>query len=128
MASRLTSRRWFLRDLSRNYRLLGMAALGIAILTYFIDWTPVRHETSVKPDLNIAPNAKNEQQFTGSIIFPIRGNLCRQIILDNRTWNMSEKGYVKCDEAISELEEKNKVESGDVKRLQSVSRAFNKTQ
>jgi hypothetical protein len=39
---------------------------------------------------------------TGSILFvPQEGNLCRQRLIDNKTWQMRDKGYVVCDEAVS---------------------------
>jgi hypothetical protein len=39
---------------------------------------------------------------TGSILFvPLQGNICRQRLIDNRTWLMRDKGYVICDEAVS---------------------------
>ena len=38
----------------------------------------------------------------GSILFaPQAGNLCRQRLIDNKTWMMRDKGYVTCDEAVS---------------------------
>ncbi len=39
---------------------------------------------------------------TGSILFvPHQGNVCRQRLIDNKTWLMRDKGYVICDEAVS---------------------------
>lgn len=39
---------------------------------------------------------------TGSILFvPQEGNLCRQRLIDNKTWFIRDKGYVACDEAVS---------------------------
>lgn len=39
---------------------------------------------------------------TGSILFvPHQGNICRQRLIDNKTWLMRDKGYVICDEAVS---------------------------
>lgn len=39
---------------------------------------------------------------TGSILFvPLQGNVCRQRLIDNKTWMMRDKGYVICDEAVS---------------------------
>ena len=39
---------------------------------------------------------------TGSILFvPQEGNICRKRLIDNKTWLMTDKGYVICDEAVS---------------------------
>jgi hypothetical protein len=39
---------------------------------------------------------------TGSILFvPMEGNVCRERLIDNKTWRMRDKGYVVCDEAVS---------------------------
>jgi hypothetical protein len=39
---------------------------------------------------------------TGSILFvPNEGNICRQRLIDNRTWTIRDGGYVTCNEAVS---------------------------
>ncbi len=39
---------------------------------------------------------------TGSVLFvPLQGNVCRERLIDNKTWVMRDKGYVVCDEAVS---------------------------
>jgi hypothetical protein len=39
---------------------------------------------------------------TGSILFvPHQGNICRERLIDNKTWFIFDKGYVVCDEAVS---------------------------
>lgn len=44
----------------------------------------------------------DEYLTTGSILFvPLQGNICRQRLIDNKTWMMRDKGYVMCDEAVS---------------------------
>jgi len=44
----------------------------------------------------------DEYLSTGSILFvPQEGNLCRQRVIDNKTWFIRDKGYVTCDEVVS---------------------------
>jgi uncharacterized protein (AIM24 family) len=39
---------------------------------------------------------------TGSVLFvPMEGNICRERLIDNKTWFIRDKGYVACDEAVS---------------------------
>jgi hypothetical protein len=39
---------------------------------------------------------------TGSVLFvPLQGNICRERLIDNKTWLMRDKGNVVCDEAVS---------------------------
>lgn len=51
----------------------------------------------------IAGTRKGDDDLTtGSILFvPSTGNVCRQRLIDNRSWLIRDGGYVKCDEAVS---------------------------
>jgi hypothetical protein len=124
MASRALSGRWLLRDLPRTYVLLAWAAFVVAVLSYFIDWSAVRRESAVPPQLNNVSNGNDEQRYTGSIIVPTRGGLCWKFMLDNRTGNMRDEGYAKCDEAARQFAEQNPAEGADMTRLREVGKAF----
>jgi hypothetical protein len=116
MVSRVSYRRWLLRDIRPTYVLLVMVAFVVVIFAYFIDWTPVRRESAVPPK-----NDNIEQRYTGSVIIRTGGNLCRTFIFDNRTGNMRDGGYSKCDEATRQSTAKY---SPEKIRLREVGKAF----
>ena len=124
MVSRVSSRRWLLRDITRTGVVLVWAAFVVSILIYFIDWSPVRHETAVRPQLNNANSGNDEQRYTGSIILPTRGERCWEGMFDNRTGRMIDLGNVNCDKAALHLAENNSREGMDVMRLRAVGKAF----
>jgi hypothetical protein len=114
-----------LRDVPRTYVLLVWLAFGIALLVYSNDWHPsgwtaLRRETAVKPPVSAA------EQYTGSIILvPTRGENCWQLMLDNRTGRMWEKGYVNCYEAAPRS---GKDQRGGMStlRMNAIGKAFNR--
>ena len=116
MASRVSSRHWLLRDIRPTYVLLVMVAFVVVIFAYFIDWSPVRRESAVPPK-----NDNIEQRYTGSVIIHTGGDLCWTFILDNRTGNMRDGGYSKCDEVTRQFAEKLSPEGA---RLRDVGKAF----
>jgi hypothetical protein len=120
MASRVSSRRWLLRDLRQASIVLVCASVVVGGLMYFIDWTPVRHEIT-RPQSN---SANNEQRYAGSIILPTHGGRCWEAVFDNRIGRMIDKGDVKCDQAAQQLAEKNPVQDFDAIRLRAVGKAF----
>jgi hypothetical protein len=124
MVSRVSSRRWLLRDIPRTGVVLVWAAFVVSILIYFIDWSPVRHETAVRPQLNNANSGNDEQRYTGSIILPTRGERCWEGMFDNRTGRMIDLGNVNCDKAALHLAEIYSREGMDVMRLRAVGKAF----
>jgi hypothetical protein len=124
MVSRVSSRRWLLRDIPRTGVVLVWAAFVVSILIYFIDWSTVRHETAVRPQLNNANGGNDEQRYTGSIILPTRGERCWEGMFDNRTGRMIDLGNVNCDKAALHLAEKYLREGMDVMRLRAVGKAF----
>ena len=92
-AHKSSHRHWMLRDIPRTYVLLTWLAFGAALLIYSNDWHPsgwtaLRKEaTAPKPPVSVT------EQYTGSIIIvPTRGEDCRQMMLDNRTGRMWDKG------------------------------------
>ena len=48
-------------------------------------------------------NAESDDELrTGSIlIVPPQGNVCRQKLIDNATWQIRDNGFVLCDDAVS---------------------------
>ena len=120
MVARVSYRRWLLRDIRPTYVLLVMVAFVVVIFAYFIDWSPVRRESAVPPK-----NDNIEQRYTGSIIIHTGGDLCWTFILDNRTGNMRDGGYSKCDEVTRQFAAKN---SPEIIRLREVGKAFRNKQ
>jgi hypothetical protein len=116
MASHVSSRRWLLREIRPAYVLLVLVAFVVAIVTYFIDWSTVRRESAVPPK-----NDNIEQRYTGSVIIHTGGDLCWTFMLDNRTGNIRDGGYSKCDEATRQFAAKNSLEEI---RLRDVGKAF----
>src|SRR5665647_539801 len=99
-ASRVSARRWLLRDIPLSFVLFVWVAFCFSILIYFFDWAQVRHETAASPQMNYA---NNDKLYTGSIIIvPTRGDLCWERMLDNRNGKMWDKGYVRCDDAVTQ--------------------------
>ncbi len=119
MASHVSSRRWLLREIRPAYVLLISLAFVITILAYFIDWSTVRRERVVRPT-----NDNAEQRYNGSVIVPAGGGMCSTFILDNRTGNVRDGGYSKCDEATRQFDEKHPHENTDMLRLREVGKAF----
>jgi hypothetical protein len=116
MASHVSSRRWLLRDIRPTYVLLVMVAFVVVIVAYFIDWSPVRRESAVPPK-----NDNIEQRYTGSVIIQTGRDLCWTFMFDNRTGNMRDGGYSKCDEATRQFADKLSPEGA---RLRDVGKAF----
>lgn len=99
-------------------------AFCFSILIYFLDWVPVRRETAAKPPMNPPMNYANDDKlYTGSIItVPARGDLCWERILDNRTGKIWDKGYVRCDDAVTQPAEKHPTMGGA--RLRAIGNAL----
>lgn len=127
MASRVSSHRWLLREIRPAYVLLVLVAIVVAIFSYFIDWSSVRRESAARPNSGNAARPKGEnieQHYTGSIIIPTGKGLCWTFILNNRTGNMLDGGYLKCDEVMQQLAGNNPHEGMDTLRLREVGKAF----
>ena len=102
MATRLSNRRWLLRDVPRLGALSVWALAGFAILAYFFDRPTLQHMMSaaLRPATVAKPSADPGNApsiYTGSILFvPPRGELCEQWKFDNRNGAMSDNGQVNC--------------------------------
>jgi hypothetical protein len=119
MASRISHRRWLLRDIRPTYVLLVSVTLIVATFSFFIDRPTDRHERVMQPK---ADNV--EAHYVGSIIVPTGGGLCWTYILDNRTEGLRDGGYSKCDDATRQYDEKNPSQSMDTLRLHDIGNAF----
>src|SRR5262245_4516516 len=125
-AHKSSRRRWMLRDIPRTYVLLIWLAFGAAILIYSTDWHPsgwtkLRQEAAApKP-----PVSMTEQYEGTTIIVPTRGEGCRQMMLDNRTGRMWDKGFVNCYEAVSRSERDQRGGMSTL-RINAIGKAFNR--
>jgi hypothetical protein len=104
MATRHSShRRWFLRDVPRTYMMLVWLAFCFTVVIYLNDWRPSGWST-LKPQqaAKAKPQRSDAEIYTGSlIIMPAAGEKCQQLMMDNRTGRMWEKGIVNCYDAAS---------------------------
>ena len=125
MAARRSSHRhWFLRDVPRTYVMLVWLAFGFTLLIYFNDWHPSGW-SALRPEA-AAPKPKHSdaETYTGSIIIvPPGGQHCQQLMIDNRTGRMWEKGYVNCYEATTPPE-KDPSKAISSKRINAIGNAF----
>jgi hypothetical protein len=126
MAARLSSRRrWFLRDVPRTYLMFVWLAFSTTLLIYFNDWHPsgwsaLRPKEVATPK----PQRSNAEIYTGSIIIvPATGENCQQLMLDNRTGRMWDKGYVNCYAAASPPE-RDPSKAISSKRISAIGNAF----
>lgn len=127
MAAPAASRSWLSRDLSRALVLLVWAAFIIAIIINVFDW-PAWRAAAVKPQANAAgvkPAFDRDAFYRGAIFFaPEFGDYCWERMLDNRTGNMWDKGYVNCNNSVSELLENKQRGNLSNERMESISKAF----
>jgi hypothetical protein len=102
MATRISHRRWLLREVPHIVALFVWAAFGFAILTYFVDastlqrWMLVasRGTAAAKTQADVS---NGQKPYTGSILFvPPRGDFCSEWMFDNRNGEMWDKGQVNC--------------------------------
>jgi hypothetical protein len=123
MASRVLSRRQFSRDLPRAYALLSCAAFGMTLLIFLSHyWSQVPRDSTVTVQLN---DTDNDKRYAGSIMIdPPRGEMCWERIFDNRTGNMRENGYVKCNNAPLQLSDDNQPHGLGVNRLNEIGKTF----
>ena len=126
MAARLSShRRWFLRDIPRTYLMFVWLAFGATLLIYFNDWHPsgwsaLRPQKAATPQ----PQRSAAEIYTGSIIIvPATGENCQKLVIDNRTGEMWDKGYVNCYAAASPPE-RDPSKAISSKRINAIGNAF----
>jgi hypothetical protein len=102
MATRLSHRRWLLRDVPHLGALSVWALAGFAILAYCFD-PPTLHRIvavvarSVMGAKPAVEPGNAASIYTGSILFvPPRGELCGQWTFDNRNGAFWDNGQVSC--------------------------------
>jgi hypothetical protein len=102
MATRLSHRRWLLRDVPHLGALTVWALAGFAILAYCFD-PPAIHRIATavtRSVMGARPSAEagnTPSIYTGSIVFvPPRGEVCAQWIFDNRNGAFWDNGQVSC--------------------------------
>jgi hypothetical protein len=128
MASRVSHRRWLLREVPHIVALFVWAAFGFAILTYFVDTATFQRWILTVSRGNAAPktqaDASNGQKpYNGSILFvPSRGDFCTKWMFDNRSGGMWDQGQVDC--SVMATPDKS-TEGMSTLRMQSIGKAFN---
>ena len=122
-------RRWFMRDIPRTYLLLVWLAFGLVVFIYSNDWHPsgwsaLRQQATEQQQQQ--PQRNPAEAYAGSIIIvPTSGDNCWQRMLDNRTGQMWDKGYVNCDEAVSRADKE--ARSGmSTLRINAIGKAFHR--
>ena len=130
MTLRAASHLWPSRDIPRALALLVWAAFLIGLAINFFDWSPFRQAVGLKPQVKSAAGQAifdGDAIYTGSIFFvPRFGDYCWQRMIDNRNGTMWDKGYINCDDAVSELVENKQRGSLSSVRMQSISKAFHR--
>ena len=128
MAARHSShRRWFLRDVPRTYMMLVWLAFCFTVVVYLNDWHPsgwsaLRPQQVAKPK----PQRSEAETYTGSLIItPPAGENCHQMMMDNRTGRMWDKGVVNCYEAVSRPERDQRSGMSSL-RMNAIGKAFNR--
>ena len=130
MASRVSSRRHFFRDLPPAVMLLGCAVIGVIILTIlFPYWSPLPAEKTTKLHLKDVEPQLNEfnfdKRYAGAIVTDsLYEDKCRELVFDNRNGNMWDKGYVNCDGVLFPFLQQDQPRNMDKFRLREVGKAF----
>ena len=98
MALRASTSRWFFRDLPRSYVVIAVAVPAAALVGFGINWSSPPPPAATAVTVVQPAKAVDEQRYRGSIIFPTnQDGICLTLILDNRTGNLTDGGYGKCE-------------------------------
>ena len=119
MVPPVSLRHWGLREVRQTHLLLTLLALAGFTFIYFIGWSAAQREELVGSD-----TGNLEQRFAGSVIVPAGNDLCRDFVLDNRTGNIREGGYIKCAEAMHQSDSQYSRQGMDMLGLHEVGKAF----
>jgi len=123
MATRISFRHWFFRDLPLVYVLLFWAALAVGVLAYSIDWSATWRQIAAKQQ----PNAgKNEESrlYSGSMSIPTHEGRCWEAEFDNRTGRVTDKGFLDCNKAAAQRTEKDSPRGMGYRRLEAIGKTF----
>jgi hypothetical protein len=102
MATRLSRRRWLLRDVAQLGVLSVVSLAGLAIVALSFEWPILQLRTTdaLLPAKAVKPPTDTGNAYgvyTGSILFvPPRGEICDQWMFDNRTGALRDNGRVNC--------------------------------
>jgi len=95
-------RHWLSREIRSAFVLLVWVAFAFAILLNLFDWPPFRKFIAVRSLAHPAETKRVidvDKLYTGSIFFVSpSGDSCLERMIDNRTGNMWDNGYVDCYE------------------------------
>jgi hypothetical protein len=119
MVTPVSPRHWGLREVRQTYLLHILVALAVFTFIYFIGWSAAQREELVRSD-----TANFEQRFAGSVVVPAGNDLCRGFVLDNRTGDIRDGGYIKCAEAMRQSDSQYSRQGMDMLRLREVGNAF----
>lgn len=77
--------------------MVAAAAIGAVLATGLF---ATRETKIARSQASTATALSDDEIYTGSILFmPNDGNICRQILFDNRTGRLSDNGLVDCERA-----------------------------
>lgn len=113
------------RDLRLAYVLFVWSAFAFAFFYFFSGGIRFHNAATAPPQQQQTQAESEDEIYTGSIIkVPRRGDKCWQMMLDNRTGEMWETGYVSCYAAVRHLAENRRKGALSSIRIQSISNAF----
>jgi hypothetical protein len=128
MAAREKDRRWLLRDTRRTFVVLVWMAFGASVLFYFSAWPGVKRDTPTRPQATSQQTSAGRGDpdviYTGSLLLPVRGRLCRETAFDNRNGRMIDRGLVDCSPAAVVSAGQAPQGGIEVARLRSIGKAF----
>jgi hypothetical protein len=85
--------RWFGGDGWRALAAFLCLALLLAFGAYMSDWSPLTARSQPAQQARGGDNSPS----TGSVVFmPLSGDQCRQRVIDNATWRITDNGTAEC--------------------------------
>jgi len=118
MASAASIRKWLFRDLWRVSALIALFIIIVPLLISYFVWSPPQIASAARSTKN---HNANKRIYDGLIFIPTeRPNICWELIFDNRTGEMRDNGYAKC-ESVAAI---NETDSFERTRLREVGKAF----
>jgi hypothetical protein len=120
MRQHVSYRRWLWRERALAYVFPVWLAFVLGLILYFNAWVPHFRKVAATPQLN-----QNSQLYTGSIVIvPTRGDHCWQRMMDNRTGQLWDIGYVKCADVVTDLVEKRQRGAISNSRMRAIGKIF----
>jgi hypothetical protein len=102
-AARRPRKRNARRTVRRREWRTGLAlTLAFAALVFggFTWGAPLLHDLR-GPGTGDASARDSERRRAAVLFVPLKGNICRQRVIDNETWLIADAGFVTCDEAVT---------------------------